>query len=223
MFNSIESTPSHPVTTRQPQHHSHRCPLFQVQRKHRLHQNPRRHPTPLNPKAPTSPTPTLAAVKPPRVELPPVTPSAKTQVQRITRLYPPSSKEETRLNLNYPTYPTPIHAPLCAHQIATIQHTLNLNCPQNSTHADPTRPHQNRQNLTKLNLTPPSKCVAVLSLAQDPISKPPTQPVPTFSRFPQVLEPGYPTKCVAVLSQPSEISDKPQTKSDPNQTCHNHR
>ena len=132
MFNCIESTPSHPVTTRQPQHHSHRCPLFQVQRK-----------------APTS--------------------------------------------------PTPIHAPLCAHQIAKIQHTLNLKCPTNSTHADPNRPQQNRQNLTKLNLTPPSKCVAVLSLAQDPGPKPPTQPYPTFSRFPQVLEPDYPTKCVAVL------------------------
>jgi hypothetical protein len=118
MFNSLGSTLSHRVTTRQPQHHSHRSPLFQAQRK-----------------APTSPTPTLAAVKPPRVELPPVTPSAKTQVQRITRLYPPSSKEETRLNLNYPTYPTPIHAPHCAHQIAKIQHTLNLNCPLNSTHA----------------------------------------------------------------------------------------
>ena len=169
MFNSIESTPIHRVTSRQPQHHSHRCPLLQIQRK-----------------APNSPTPTLAAFKPPRVELPPVTPSAKTQVQRITRLYPPSSKKETRLNLNYPPYPRLIHAPLCAHQIAKIQHTLNLNCPPNSTHADPTCPHQNRQNLTTLNLTPPSKCVAV-------------------------------------LSQPSGISDKPQTKSDPNQTCHNHR
>ena len=97
MFNSLGSTPSYRMTTRQPPHHSHRCPLFQIQRQ-----------------APTSPTPTLAAVKPPRVELPPVTPSAKTQVQRITRLYPPSSKEETRLNLNYPTYPTPTStAPSC--------------------------------------------------------------------------------------------------------------
>ena len=144
MFNFHGTTPSHRVTTRQQRHHSHRCPLFQVQRK-----------------APTSPTPTLAAVKPPRVELPPLTPSAKTQVQRITRLYPPSSKEETRLNLNYPNYSTP-------------------------TSTVPNRPQQNRKKHTVLNLTSPSKCVAL-------------------------------------LSQPSEISDKPQTKSDPNQTCHNHR
>ena len=180
MFNSSESTPGHPMTTPQPQHHSHRSPLFQVQRKHRLHRNPRHRPTTLNPKAPTSPTPTLAAVKPPRVELPPVTPSAKTQVQRITRLYPPSSKEETRLNLNYPTYPTPIHAPLCAHQIAKIQNSLNLNCPPNSTHADPNRPQQNRQNLTVLNLTSPSKCVAVLSPDQRPRTQTAYPSVPNF-------------------------------------------
>ncbi len=186
MFNSHKSTPSHRVTTRQPQHNSHRCSLFQVQRKHRLHRNPSRRPATLNPKAPTSPTPTLAAVKPPRVELPPVTPSAKTQVQRITRLYPPSSKEETRLNLNYPNYPTPTRtAPSCPSYDDDGTH-LNLNCPTNSTHADPIRPHQNQKNLTTLNLTPPSKCVAL-------------------------------------LSQLSGISDKPQTKSDPNQTCHNHR
>ena len=151
MFNSLGSSPSYRVTTRQPPHHSHRCPLSQVQRKHRLHQNPRRRPTTLNPKAPTS--------------------------------------------------PTPIYAPLCAHQFAKIQHKLNLNCPPNSTHADPNRPHQNQKNITVLNLTPPSKCVAVLSLAQDPRPKPPAQPVPTFSRLPQVLEPDYPTKCVAVLSK----------------------
>ncbi len=46
MFNFHGTTPSHRVTTRQQRHHSHRCPLFQVQRK-----------------APTSPTPTLAADK----------------------------------------------------------------------------------------------------------------------------------------------------------------
>ena len=87
MFNSLGRTPSPRVTTHPPQHHSHRCPLFQVQRKHPLHRNPHRRPTTLNPKAPTS--------------------------------------------------PTPIHAPLCAHQIAKIQHALYLNCPSNSTPAQP--------------------------------------------------------------------------------------
>ena len=180
MFISIESTPSHRVTTRQPRHHSHRCPLFRVQRK--APTSPKSPPSPNNSESKSTdlPTPTLAAVKPPRVELPPVTPSAKTQVQRITRLYPPSSKEETRLNLNYPTYPTPIHAPLCAHQIAKIQNSLNLNCPPNSTHADPNRPQQNRQNLTVLNLTSPSKCVAVLSPDQRPRTQTAYPSVPNF-------------------------------------------
>ena len=44
MFNSLGSAPSHRVTPRQPPHHSHRCPLFQIQRK-----------APTSPKSPPSP------------------------------------------------------------------------------------------------------------------------------------------------------------------------
>jgi hypothetical protein len=109
MFNSLGRTLPHRVTTRQPQHHSHRCPSFQVQRK--APSSPKSTP-PLGhfePQCTDFANPTLAAIRPPRVELPTVTPSAETQVQRITHLYPPSSKKETRLNLNYPPYPTPIH------------------------------------------------------------------------------------------------------------------
>jgi hypothetical protein len=44
MFDSLESTLSHRVSTRQPPHNSHRCPSFQVQRK-----------APTSPKSPPSP------------------------------------------------------------------------------------------------------------------------------------------------------------------------
>ena len=45
MFNSLGRTPSPRVTTHPPQHHSHRCPLFQIQRK-----------APTSPKSPPPPS-----------------------------------------------------------------------------------------------------------------------------------------------------------------------
>ena len=109
MFNSLGSTPS------PPRHHpptaAPLAPMSAFTGSTKAPTSPK-SPPPLahfESKSTDFTAPTLAAVKPPRFELPTVTQSAENQVQRITRLYPPSSKKETRLNLNYPTYPTPIH------------------------------------------------------------------------------------------------------------------
>jgi hypothetical protein len=89
MFNSIDSTPSHRVTTRQPPHHSHRCPLFQVQRK-----------APTSPKS--KPSPNNSESKSTEFTDPHVG-RRQAATSRITPCYPISQNSGST---NYPSLPT---------------------------------------------------------------------------------------------------------------------
>jgi hypothetical protein len=87
MFNSQKRTPLHRVTTRQLQHHSHRCLLFQVQRK-----------APTSPKSP--PAPNNSESK--STDTDPHVGRRQAATSRITHRYPISKKSGST---NYPSLP----------------------------------------------------------------------------------------------------------------------
>ncbi len=87
-------------------------------------------------------------------------PSRRNWVQAL----PPGSTKSTEFTHSHLT------APSCP-SFDNDETQLNLNCPTNSTHAVPTRPHQDRKISTDLHPMSPPKSVAVLSPDQRPTIK----------------------------------------------------
>jgi hypothetical protein len=129
MFNSIESTPSHRVTTRQPQHHSHRCPLFQVQRK-----------APTSPKS--KPSPNNSESKSTDFTDPHVG-HRQAATSRITPCYPISQNSGST---NYPSVPTleqrgdPLEPELPQLSNPHLRAPVRPSDRQNPTHVEPKLP-----------------------------------------------------------------------------------